>query len=374
MNEAGREDISAVSMIPVILQNHLTTGVLLLDQSLSVAWVNDPVLQIFGTTKSQVIGKSFDAWVINSSENHYLEALKACLNFGHPFTIRELKVGRNGSAATVDASFSQIPDFQPNPAGTGIRPSLMVEISQVDNLLKIARDSKYATDENNLKKMLKGLAHEVKNPLGGIKGAAQLMAKEADASIFQEYLQVIISEANRLTNLVDRLIGPHHQEKFQTTNIHQILEHCRALISAEFEGGGYIDRDYDPSLPEIQADEEQLTQAIINISRNAAQALSESHTRNPEISFTTRAIRKHDPETGVVSAAIRLRIQDNGPGIPEDLKDRIFLPMVSGRAQGSGIGLAITQTIISRHHGWIEVESEPGHTSIDVILPFGDMP
>ena len=371
---AGRENISAVSMIPAILQNHLTTGVLLLDQSLNVTWVNDPVLQIFGTTKSQVVGKSFDAWVISRSENHYLEALKACLQSGHPFTIRELKVGRNDNTATVDASFSQIPDLQPNGAEAEIKPALMVEISQVDNLLKIARDSKYATDENNLKKMLRGLAHEVKNPLGGIKGAAQLMAKEADASIFQEYLQVIISEANRLTNLVDRLIGPHHQEKFQATNIHKLLEHSRALISAEFGGDYYIDHDYDPSLPEIQADEEQLTQAIINITRNAAQALSESHTLNPQISFTTRAIRKYEPETGLVSAAIRLRIQDNGPGIPEDLKDRIFFPMVSGRAQGSGIGLAITQTIISRHHGWIEVESEPGHTTIDVILPFGDMP
>ena len=212
----------------------------------------------------------------------------------------------------------------------------------------------------------------MKNPLGGIKGAAQLMAKEADASIFQEYLQIIIFEANRLTNLVDKLIGPYKQEQFQTTNIHKILEHCRTLISAEIGGAYFINHDYDPSLPEIQADEEQLTQAIINIVRNSAQALGEAATTNPVILFSTRAIRKHDPETGLVTSAIRLRIEDNGPGIPEDIKDRIFFPMVSGRAQGSGIGLSITQTIISRHHGWIELNSKPGHTAVDVILPFGD--
>jgi len=362
-------------MIPTILQENLATGVLLLNESLEVTWANDSALQILGTTRSQVIGKSFDTWIVNKSDSQYLEALEACLRFGHPFTIRELKLGRHSDLATVDASFSQIPETTNSKSlPTAVKPFLMIEFSQVDNLLKIARDSKYATDENNLKKILRGLAHEVKNPLGGIKGAAQLMAKEADASIFQEYLQIIVFEANRLTNLVDRLIGPYQQEKFQTTNIHRVLEHCRALISAEIGGAYFIAHDYDPSLPEILADEEQLTQAIINIARNSSQALKEGSTTNPEIIFITRAIRKHDPETGIVSAAIRIRIQDNGPGIPDDLKDRIFFPMVSGRAQGSGIGLSITQTIISRHHGWIEVESEPGRTAIDVILPFGDTP
>ncbi|MEL0224198.1 MAG: ATP-binding protein, partial [Gammaproteobacteria bacterium] len=152
---------------------------------------------------------------------------------------------------------------------------------------------------------------------------------------------------------------------------HRVLDHCRALLIAEFGGSYYIDRDYDPSLPEIQADEEQLTQAIINIARNSVQALNESGNANPEISFNTRAIRKHDPETGLVTSAIRLRVEDNGPGIPADLKDRIFFPMVSGRPQGSGIGLSITQSIISRHHGWIEVNSVPGLTQVDVIIPFG---
>ena len=150
------------------------------------------------------------------------------------------------------------------------------------------------------------------------------MAKEADASIFQEYLQIIIFEANRLTKLVDRLIGPHQQAPFETTNIHKVLEHCRALVIAEFGGSYYIDRDYDPSLPEIQADEEQLTQAIINIARNSVQALNESGNANPEISFNTRAIRKHDPETGLVTSAIRLRVEDNGPEFLLILKIEFF--------------------------------------------------
>ena len=360
-------------MIPTILKENLSTGVLLLNRSLEVVWTNDSVLQILGTPKSQVWGKAISTWVFDQAGNLYQEALDACINSGHPFTIRELKLGHGEQMSTVDASFSQIP-VTDNDGSVLMenKPVLLIEISQVDNLLKIARDSKYATDENNLKKILRGLAHEVKNPLGGIKGAAQLMAKEADASIFQEYLQIIIFEANRLTNLVDKLIGPYKQEQFQTTNIHKILEHCRTLIRAEIGGAYFIKHDYDPSLPEIQANEEQLTQAIINIVRNSAQALSEAITTNPLILFSTRAIRKHDPETGLVTSAIRLRIEDNGPGIPEDIKDRIFFPMVSGRAQGSGIGLSITQTIISRHHGWIEVNSKRGRTAIDVILPFGD--
>ena len=361
-------------MIPAILKNNLSTGVLLLNSSLEVVWTNESVLQILGTTKSQVVGKSISTWVVDQVDNLYQEALDACMNFGRPFIIRELKLGHVGHMSTVDASFSQIPAMGDDDSLViQTKPVLLIEISQVDNLLKIARDSKYATDENNLKKILRGLAHEVKNPLGGIKGAAQLMAKEADASIFQEYLQIIISETNRLTNLVDKLIGPHKQEQFETTNIHKILEHCRTLISAEIGGSYFITHDYDPSLPEIQADEEQLTQAIINIVRNSAQALSEAATTDPVILFSTRAIRKHDPETGLVTSAIQLRIKDNGPGIPEDIKDRMFFPMVSGRAQGSGIGLSITQTIISRHHGWIEVNSRPGQTTVDVILPFGEI-
>ena len=358
-------------MIPTILEENLSTGILLLNRSLEVTWANDSFLQILGKTRSQVLGKTFDTWVVNKFAR-YKEALDACVSVGHPFIIRELQLGQRDNSSTVDASFSQIANANgiDSEEKSG-NPFLMVEISQVDNLLKIARDSKYATDENNLKKILRGLAHEVKNPLGGIKGAAQLMAKEADASIFQEYLQIIIFEANRLTNLVDRLIGPHQQAPFETTNIHKVLEHCRALVIAEFGGSYYIDRDYDPSLPEIQADEEQLTQAIINIARNSVQALNESGNANPEISFNTRAIRKHDPETGLVTSAIRLRVEDNGPGIPADLKDRIFFPMVSGRPQGSGIGLSITQSIISRHHGWIEVNSVPGLTQVDVIIPFG---
>jgi nitrogen-specific signal transduction histidine kinase len=142
-------------MIPTILQENLATGVLLLNESLEVTWANDSALQILGTTRSQVIGKSFDTWIVNKSDSQYLEALEACLRFGHPFTIRELKLGRHSDLATVDASFSQIPETTNSKSlPTAVKPFLMIEFSQVDNLLKIARDSKYATDENNLKKFL----------------------------------------------------------------------------------------------------------------------------------------------------------------------------------------------------------------------------
>ena len=222
--------------------------------------------------------------------------------------------------------------------------------------------------------MAEMLAHEIKNPLGGIKGAAQLLSKEADASIYQDYLEVIITETDRLTGLVDNLVGPNIKQVNESINIHRLLEQCRSLLSAQ--AGGKIDfqRDYDPSLPETIGSAQQLYQAILNITKNALEAVTESDTSLPWVRFSTRAIRRALPGSKGAHTMLRVRIEDNGPGIPEDLKERIFFPMVSGRAQGSGLGLSITQTIISRHRGWIEVESEPGHTAIDVMLPLGDMP
>jgi two-component system nitrogen regulation sensor histidine kinase GlnL len=247
----------------------------------------------------------------------------------------------------------------------------LVEIAEVDQLLKITRDTRLISDEAGFRKLAQGLAHEVKNPLGGIKGAAQLLAKEEGAQHFSDYLGIIVSEADRLKALVDRLLGSPQAPVDELFNIHQVLERVRSLISAESGGEIHTVRDYDPSLPDVFGDRSQVLQATLNIAKNALEALTDAQTEAPCIRFITRAVRRAHPGTKGAHTLLQIRIEDNGPGIPDELKDRLFFPMVSGRPEGSGIGLSITQTIISRHEGWIEVQSDPGHTVFEIMLPFG---
>lgn len=307
----------------------------------------------------------FESWVAEGQAAELQDSLSHCIHSGHSFTFRELILIRDDVATTTDASFSRLQD------GVG-EGRVLIELSEVDQLLKITRDNRILSDEAGFRKLAQGLAHEVKNPLGGIKGAAQLLAKEVGAQPFQDYLEIIISESDRLKALVDRLLGSPQAPVDEIFNIHQVLERARSLISAESGGVVITHRDYDPSLPEITGDRSQVFQAVLNIAKNALEAVTEAKTEAPIITFSTRAVRRAHPGAKGAQTFLRLRIEDNGPGIPEDLKDRLFFPMVSGRAQGSGIGLSITQTIVARHNGWIEVHSEPGHTAFDVILPFGE--
>lgn len=349
------------------LLDALNTGIVLLDEERTVCWANEAARRITSMGMRQLASAPFENWVAGGQASELKDSLSHCIRSGHSFTFRELILIRDDLSTTTDASFSRLQD----PIDKSL---VLVELSEVDQLLKITRDSRLLSDEEGFRKLARGLAHEVKNPLGGIKGAAQLLSKEAGAESFQDYLQIIISEADRLKELVDRLLGAPQANGHEEFNIHLILERARSLLGAESGGAVEMRRDYDPSLPEVHADRNQLFQAILNIAKNALEAVTESDTPTPWVKFSSRAIRRAHPGSKGAHTMLQIRIEDNGPGIPDDLKDRIFFPMVSGRAQGSGIGLSITQTIISRHHGWIEVVSEPGHTTIDVIMPFGDMP
>jgi two-component system nitrogen regulation sensor histidine kinase GlnL len=218
---------------------------------------------------------------------------------------------------------------------------------------------------------VRGLAHEIKNPLGGLRGAAQLLERELDHPEQREYTRIIIDEADRLTELVDRLLGPNTKPRIESVNIHRILEHVVNLVDAEMPGRlGFI-RDYDPSLPDIQCDETQIIQAVLNIVRNAAQILDDERQRitAPEITLRTRVVRSFTIGTSLHRLVAQIDIIDNGPGVPADMLDSIFVPMISGRPQGTGLGLAITQSVISRHHGVIECTSRPGKTCFSVFLP-----
>jgi two-component system nitrogen regulation sensor histidine kinase GlnL len=350
------------------LLNSLNNGIMVLDAGGKICWANESACRIVSTNWKYLKNRKLSDFTASTQASEVNDSLADCVKLGHNFTYRELQLISGRAMSTTDASFSKLEH------SFDISGAVLVELAEVDQILKIAREARYSKDEQSSKQLLRGLAHEIKNPLGGIKGAAQLLSKEADASIYQDYLEVIITETDRLTSLVDNLVGPNIRQANDSINIHRLLEQCRSLLGAQ--AGGKIDfqRDYDPSLPETTGSAQQLYQAILNITKNALEAVTESDTSLPYVRFSTRAIRRALPGSKGAHTMLRVRIEDNGPGIPEDLKERIFFPMVSGRAQGSGLGLSITQTIISRHRGWIEVESEPGHTAIDVMLPFGDMP
>jgi two-component system nitrogen regulation sensor histidine kinase GlnL len=215
--------------------------------------------------------------------------------------------------------------------------------------------------------LIRSLAHEIKNPLGGIRGAAQLLERELDRRPLREYTQVIIGEADRLQALVDRLLTPHRMPKYQSVNIHEILARVGTVVQAEFPRIAILS-DFDISLPEFQGDPEQLMQAIFNVVRNAAQAL-EGVLGVPQIRLTTRVARGVTLAKRRYRLALALLVEDNGPGVPDSIRDRIFFPLVSGREGGSGLGLTIAQTFVTQHNGAIECESVPGHTTFTILLP-----
>lgn len=219
--------------------------------------------------------------------------------------------------------------------------------------------------------LVRGMAHEIKNPLGGIRGSAQLLAKMLENPDLKEFTDIIIDEVDRLRNLVDKMLGPNKLPEREATNIHEVLERVHSLITVESDGQVHLLRDYDPSIPEFMADKEQLIQVVLNIVRNAMQALlsQESVQTTPQIVLRTRAVRQFTIGHTRHRLVLHLAIQDNGPGIPDDIRESLFYPMISGRAEGTGLGLSIAQSIVNQHQGIIECQSEPGHTEFSIYLP-----
>lgn len=255
-----------------------------------------------------------------------------------------------------------------------VQDYVLLELFEIERHLKSDREERIHDLTTVNKHLIRNLAHEIKNPLGGIRGAAQLLEFELgalDRDDLREYTQVIIKESDRLQTLVDRLLEPHrHPHIVGDVNIHEVCERVRALILAEFPRGLTIERDYDVSVPDLRGDKEQLIQALLNIMRNAAQALRERISQgDARIEIRTRVARKVTIAKRLCKLALDLHITDNGPGIPEDIRDRIFYPLVSGREDGTGLGLTLAQNFVQQHDGLIEVESRPGHTEFQILLP-----
>jgi two-component system nitrogen regulation sensor histidine kinase GlnL len=247
----------------------------------------------------------------------------------------------------------------------------LIELVEIEQQTRQDREARTLDQARATKELIRNLAHEIKNPLGGIRGAAQLLEMELDSKSLIEYTQVIIHEADRLQVLVDRLLAPHRRPHIVAdVNIHEVLERVRSLVLAEFSRGLTIVRDYDTSLPEFRGDREQLIQAVLNITHNAAQALATRRTTGDAcIVLRTRAARQMTIGKQRYRLALDLHIEDNGPGVPADIRDRIFFPLVSGRDGGSGLGLTLAQDFIQQHHGLIECESEPGRTLFKILIP-----
>lgn len=248
---------------------------------------------------------------------------------------------------------------------------VLVEFWPLEQQARQDREERLREQAQAHKELIRNLAHEIKNPLGGIRGAAQLLQMELESKSLTEYTQVIIHEADRLQALVDRLLAPHRRPHLVgDVNIHEVCERVRSLILAEFPKGLKVWRDYDTSIPDFRGDREQLIQAVLNIAHNAAQALAERiQAGDARLTLRTRVARRVTINRQLHRLALVLHIEDNGPGIPEAIRDRIFYPLVSGREGGSGLGLTLAQTFVQQHQGTIECESEPGRTVFRILIP-----
>lgn len=248
---------------------------------------------------------------------------------------------------------------------------VVIEMVPLELQARQDREERLAEQAQTNKELIRNLAHEIKNPLGGIRGAAQLLEMELESQELSEYTQVIIHEADRLQSLVDRLLAPHRRPHMVgDVNIHEVCERVRSLILAEFPKGLKFSRDYDISIPEFRGDREQLIQTVLNIAHNACQALHEQiSVSQAELTFRTRVVRQTTFAKQRYRLALELHVIDNGPGIPDSIRDRIFYPLVSGREGGSGLGLTLAQTFVQQHHGTIEVDSVPGRTDFKILIP-----
>jgi two-component system nitrogen regulation sensor histidine kinase GlnL len=337
----------------------ISTGILALDARLRVSALNAAGQALLETSEARCLGLHAGKLVLHSQE--WVANLKQVLASKSPHASRGISlVLLSGQEIHVDVIITPVMD-----AG-GIF-SLLVELMAVDRLLKLSREESLLHAQETSRAVIRGLAHEIKNPLGGVRGAAQLLARELPNEELAEYTRIIIREADRLRDLVDRLLGPNRQLDPHTLNIHEILEHVRNLIAAESQNRVTVVRDYDPSLPEFPCDRAQLIQAVLNIMRNAMQAATDP--KECEILLRTRSQRQFTVGARVHRLVCRVDIIDNGPGIPPDLLPSVFAPMVTGRAEGTGLGLSIAQSIINLHGGVLECESRQGETRFTFYLP-----
>ena len=336
--------------------NNLSTAVISLDHELVLTYINPAAMNLLDLSEKRGLGQKLTSLIPSTSSIE--RVLYDSLQTGQPYTQRKAQISLAGdNLITVD--------FTVTPSTEGDWPRILVEFHPLDRYLRIDRDAALQEHQEVTRQMLRGLAHEIKNPLGGIRGSAQLLEAELDNTL-TDYTSIIIDETDRLAGLVDRLLGPRHLPKMSKTNIHEVIEKVRLLIELEDPRIHFV-RDYDPSIPELTLDAELMFQALLNIARNGMQSVKD--TRHPTITLKTRTERQFTIASIKHRNVLRIDIVDNGPGIPDSLKEHLFYPMISGRPDGSGLGLSVAHSIIYQHRGIIEFDSEAGNTKFTIIVP-----
>jgi len=334
----------------------ILTAVLVINRDLSINWCNPAAEELLCLSRKRLIGSHLSDILIDAGFS--AKAIAYSLRSGNPYHQRDTMVtllNEEKFVADISVSSLEIGDEQ----------KLLVEIRQTDREHYIGFESSEYSQHIAANALVRGLGHEIKNPLGGLRGAAQLLAMELSEPVLKEYTEVIIKEADRLSALVDRMMAPHKQGKKQQINIHQLIESVLSLLTLEAGEKLVIERDYDPSLPELLACGDQIQQAMLNLMQNSVQAMQ----GEGQLTIKTRIIRQMLLGDQLCKLVLRIDISDDGPGVPKELKDKLFMPLVSGQAGGTGLGLGIAQNLIQQHSGLIEYKDSSNRTTFTIYLP-----
>ena len=354
---------SSKSIFIHALSDALSTAVIALDQALNISQMNAAAENLFGQSRGRAVDKPFSFLFKDKAIKKHLSYV---IDRKEPQTLRECHLqGAHYENILVDCVASPI-------FNAGELIGIVLELHRVDHQLRLSREEQLLSQQEATQMLVRGMAHEIKNPLGGIRGAAQLLETELEAinnSGLKDYTNIIISEADRLKKLVDRMLGSPQPIKNEAVNIHEVLERVRKLILVDIPEGVELRFDYDPSIPDLNADRDSLIQLVFNIAGNAIKAVGDAG----EILFKTRVLRNFTINQKMHRLALRLDIIDNGQGVPAEIRDKLFFPMISGSAKGTGLGLSIAQSLANRHQGIIEFESQPSNTCFTLLLPLSTL-
>ncbi|MAX53307.1 MAG: PAS domain-containing sensor histidine kinase [Methylophaga sp.] len=329
----------------------LSTSVLILDSALRVSYINTATEILFEISQRQA--ENIPLQTLLPGEKKLFKSLERVVSTGQALIEREVHLFLPASGEVLVDCSIKVLDTDDS--------YVILELALLDYQQRISRDENLHTQQQ----VVRGLAHEIKNPLGGLRGAAQLLERQLDSEDLKEYTRIIITEADRLQNLMNRMLGPNQQPEKRHTNIHEILQHVRQLVDIEVDERLKFKIDYDPSIPDLFADFDQLIQIFLNIVRNAVQAMHGVGL----IILRTRIQRNITIEKQYYRLGVLVEVEDNGPGIPESLQDSLFYPLVTGRADGTGLGLYLVQNLVQRNGGTVSCSSKVGQTIFSVTFP-----
>ncbi len=344
---------------PADLLDALATGIVVLDAQLCVVYANVAAQGLLAMSFKQARGRPFQELFIES--NGLVATLRRAQQQAETITEREVAVRPIAVPREPRVLDIMVTPLEGQMTGTHV----LLELSDETQRTRLTQESELRARLEGSRMMTRQLAHEIKNPLGGLRGAAQLLERELTDPSLREYTGVIIGEADRLTALVDSMAGPTRAPQKSLLNVHEICEHVYHLLRGEARASVLVERDYDPSLPDGEIDRHQIIQALLNLARNALQAIGD----RGRITLRTRAVSNVRIGNARLRLAARIEIEDNGPGVPEAIRGSLFFPLVTGRANGTGLGLAVAQELVTRNGGTIEFQSEPGRTVFAIVLP-----